>query len=53
MAKLVDDWIFDEIANRFVLNNEMREWFMDNNPYAVEEIARRLLEAYKRETLEC
>ncbi len=47
-AKVVDDWIFDEIANRYVLNDEMRRWFMDNNPYAVEEIARRLLEAYKR-----
>jgi len=47
-ARIVDDWMFDEIANRFVLNDEMRKWFMENNPYAIEEIARRLLEAFKR-----
>ncbi|RLG19200.1 hypothetical protein DRN63_00060 [Nanoarchaeota archaeon] len=47
-AKVVDDWIFNEVAERYVLNDEMRRWFMDNNPYAIEEIARRLMEAYKR-----
>ncbi len=47
-TKAVKDWIFDEIAERFVLDDNMREWFKENNPYAVEEIARRLLEAYKR-----
>ncbi len=47
-ANVVQDWIFDEIANRYVLDDDMRRWFMENNPYAVEEIARRLLEAYKR-----
>ncbi len=47
-TKAVKDWIFDEIAERFVLDDDMREWFKENNPYAVEEIARRLLEAYKR-----
>ncbi len=44
----VKDWIFDEIAKKYVLNEEMREWFMKNNPYAVEEIARRLVEANRR-----
>jgi cobaltochelatase CobN len=48
-TKEVDDWIFDDIAKTFVLDEEMKKFFEDNNPYALEEIARRLLEAYQRE----
>ncbi len=47
-TKLVDDWIFDRIAEKYVFNSATREWFMDINPHAIEEIARRLLEAYRR-----
>jgi cobaltochelatase CobN len=45
----VDEWIFDEITETFVLNKEMREWFQKVNPWALEEIGRRLLEAQSRE----
>jgi len=44
----VDDWIFDDIAGTFVNNDEMRQFFEENNPHALEEIARRLLEAQSR-----
>ena len=44
----VDDWIFDDIAKTFVNDEEMRKFFEENNPYALEEIARRLLEAEQR-----
>jgi len=44
----VDDWIFDDIARTFVLDEEMREFFKENNPWAMEEISRRLLEAHER-----
>ena len=44
----VDDWIFDDIATTFVNNDEMRKFFEKNNPYALEEISRRLLEAERR-----
>lgn len=47
-TKLVEDWIFDEIAEKYVLDEEMRKWFEEHNPYAIEEIARRLIEAYER-----
>ncbi len=47
-TKLVDKWIFDEIAKTYVLDEEMRRWFEKNNIYAVEEITRRLIEAYER-----
>lgn len=45
----VDDWIFDDIARTFVLDKQMREFFRENNPWAMEEIGRRLLEAQQRE----
>ena len=44
----VGDWIFDEIAKTFVLDEEMRHFFEENNPYALEEIERRLVEAAAR-----
>ena len=44
----VDDWIFDDIAKTFVLNDENRKFFEQNNPWALEEIGRRLLEAQTR-----
>lgn len=44
----VDDWIFDDIARAFVMDEENRRFFEEHNPWAVEEIARRLLEAESR-----
>jgi cobaltochelatase CobN len=44
----VDPWIFNDIADTFVNNHEMRQFFEKNNPHALEEIARRLLEANQR-----
>lgn len=44
----VDDWVFDDIAKTFVLDEENRKFFQENNPWALEEIGRRLLEAYNR-----
>ncbi len=46
-TKLVEDWVFDEIAEKYVLDEEMRRWLEEHNPYAIEEIARRLIEAYE------
>jgi cobaltochelatase CobN len=45
----VDNWIFDDIASTFVNDDGMRRFFEDENPYALEEIARRLLEAEQRD----
>ncbi|MFH0872394.1 MAG: cobaltochelatase subunit CobN [bacterium] len=47
-TKVVDGWVFDDITRTYVLNEEMREWFKKNNPWALEEIGRRLLEAQRR-----
>jgi cobaltochelatase CobN len=45
----VDDWIFDEIAQTFVLNRENREFFEEHNPWALYEISRRILESSARD----
>lgn len=44
----VDDRIFDAIARTFVLDPENRSFFQESNPFALEEIGRRLLEAQGR-----
>ena len=47
-AKVVDDWVFEKIAETYVLNREMREWFIKHNVWALEEMVRRLIEAAER-----
>ena len=44
----VDDRILDEITRTFVLDPGMKQFFEEENPWAFEEIGRRLLEAYGR-----
>jgi cobaltochelatase CobN len=44
----VDDWIFNDITKTFIIDEENRKFFQEHNPYAMEEIARRLLEAEAR-----
>ena len=48
-ANAVDDWIFDEITDTFVLDPENRQWFEEKNKWALEEISRRMLEAHERD----
>ncbi len=45
-CQIVDDWVYNEIQDRIVMG--MKDWFMEQNPYALEEIMRRLLEANER-----
>ena len=47
-SREVDGWVFDEIARTYLMNEENRRFFEENNPYALEEIARRLIEAQER-----
>lgn len=44
----VDDWIFDDITKTFISDEENRKFFEEANPWALEEMARRLLEANQR-----
>lgn len=47
-AKVVDDAVFDDVARTFMMDEANREFFERENPWALEEIARRLLEAAQR-----
>ncbi|MCL2409841.1 MAG: cobaltochelatase subunit CobN, partial [Oscillospiraceae bacterium] len=43
-----DDFL-DKLTEEYVNNEQMREWLAENNHFALEEIARRMLELYTRE----
>ena len=47
-AKAVDASVFDDIARTFMMNEENRKFFEEKNPWAMEEMARRLIEAAER-----
>ena len=45
---IVENWMYDDLANRFVLDEETSEWIKDENPYAMMAMLARLYEAEKR-----
>ncbi len=45
----VEKWVFDSVAETYIQNKVNLEWLREANPYALEEITRRLLEANARE----
>ncbi|MCX8118451.1 MAG: cobaltochelatase subunit CobN [Desulfobacterota bacterium] len=47
-SRAVDGAIFDDVARTFLMDEENRRFFEQNNPWALEEIARRLIEAAER-----
>jgi Cobalamin biosynthesis protein CobN and related Mg-chelatases len=47
-TKMVNDRIFSNIAEKFALDKEMKEWFRKENPWALSEITARMIEAYQR-----
>lgn len=48
-AQVIDDWMYQEIAETYALDKGMQEFFAENNPWALHAITERLLEAVKRE----
>jgi len=47
-ADAVDPWIYTEISKTFLLDQAMFERLLDLNPYSVQSLINRLLEAHKR-----
>ncbi len=47
-AEVIDDWMYERIAKKFALDPEMQEWMKDVNPYALQNILDKLLEAISR-----
>ncbi|HWQ64487.1 MAG TPA: cobaltochelatase subunit CobN, partial [Methanospirillum sp.] len=44
----VDDWEYQAAAEHFLFDEENRQWIEENNPYALQSISGRLLEAHER-----
>ena len=47
-AGVVEDWMYDRLTQVYVLDESMREFFAQSNPWALHGIAERLLEAADR-----
>jgi len=47
-AGVVEDWMYDRLTQAYVLDESMREFFAQSNPWALHGIAERLLEAADR-----
>jgi cobaltochelatase CobN len=48
-AELLDDWMYEELAQRYALDPTMQQFFQESNPWALHAIAERLLEAAQRQ----
>ncbi|MCK9440525.1 MAG: cobaltochelatase subunit CobN [Methanothrix sp.] len=47
-AEVLEDWMYEELANKYALDKEMQEWLKNVNPHALQNITERLLEAVQR-----
>ena len=47
-AEVLEDWMYEELANKYALDRDMQEWLKKVNPHALQNIAERLLEAVER-----
>jgi len=48
MTEQVPKQLFDAVMDKYILDEENRRWMREVNPYALEEVVRRLLEAATR-----
>ncbi len=48
-SDIIEEWMYDDLAERFVLDEETREWIKDENPYAMMAMLARLQEAMDRD----
>ena len=47
-SDIVEKWMYDGIAEKYVLDEKVSAWMKEANPYSTMDIVRRLLEAYER-----
>jgi cobaltochelatase CobN len=47
-ASIMEDWMYEEVAQRYALDPVMREFLQESNPWALNAMAERLLEAAQR-----
>lgn len=44
----IEPWMFKSVTEKFILDEETREWINENNPYAMKEMVEDFLEAINR-----
>jgi cobaltochelatase CobN len=47
-SDIIETWMYESVTERFLLDEETRRWLEEANPYALREMASRLLEAVQR-----
>lgn len=47
-AEVIDDWMYQAVADKYALDKEMQDWMKEVNPYALQNILDKLLEAISR-----
>ena len=47
-AQVIDDWMYEQLTDRYVLDSEVQQFFRDKNPWALRNIIERLMESVDR-----
>jgi cobaltochelatase CobN len=47
-VEVVEDWMYEKLAEKYVFDPEMQQWLKEVNPYALQNMVERLLEAVQR-----
>ncbi|MCW4018099.1 MAG: cobaltochelatase subunit CobN [Candidatus Bathyarchaeota archaeon] len=47
-VEVVEDWMYEKLAEKYVLDAEMQQWLKDVSPFALQNITERLLETIQR-----
>jgi cobaltochelatase CobN len=47
-VEVVEDWMYEELSKKYVFDKNMQQWLKDVNPYALQNMVERLLEAITR-----
>lgn len=47
-SDVIEDWMYDALSEKYALDEKMQKWFKEVNPYALQNITERLLEAANR-----
>ena len=47
-SDVVDDWMYEKLADKYLFDEDTKQWMMDENPHAMMDIMNRLMEAYER-----
>lgn len=47
-SEIMDDWMYEKLAERYLFDEDTKQWMMDENPHAMMDMLNRLLEAVDR-----